>query len=91
MCIAPKEDKENEEGNVKKIRHKKIEKIQRQKNSARWNEIESETEEIRSKKKFKKTMGCTRRVLVQSPQDALKWDQTKADVRTPETNHSNIS
>ena len=27
MCIAPKEDKENEEGNVKKIRHKKIEKI----------------------------------------------------------------
>ena len=91
MCIAPKEDKENEEGNVKKIRHKKIEKIQRQKNSARWNEIESETEEIRSKKNFKKTMGCTRRVLVQSPQDALKWDQTKADVRTPETNHSNIS
>ena len=52
MRIAQKEDKENEEGNVKKIRHKKIEKIQRQKNRARWNEIESETEEIRSKKKF---------------------------------------
>ena len=52
MRIAQKEDKENEEGNVKKIRHKKIEKIQRQKNRARWNEIESETEEIRSKKKI---------------------------------------
>ena len=29
MCIARKEDKENEEGNVKKIRDKKIEKIQK--------------------------------------------------------------
>lgn len=62
MCIARKEDKENEEGNVKKIRHKKIEKIQRQKNRARWNEIE--TEEIRRKKNFLKAMGCTRRFLV---------------------------
>ena len=42
MCIARKEDKENEEGNVKKIRDKKIEKIQKL-NRARWNEIESET------------------------------------------------
>lgn len=53
MCIARKEDKENEEGNVKKIRDKKIEKIQKL-NRARWNEIESETEEIKSKKIKKK-------------------------------------
>lgn len=61
MYIARKEDKENEEGNVKKIRHKKIEKIQTQKNRARWNEIESETEEIRSKKKKKK--GLHKKIL----------------------------
>ena len=63
MRIAQKEDKENEEGNVKKIRHKKIEKIQRQKNRARWNEIESETEEIRSKKKFFLSNGLHKKSL----------------------------
>lgn len=50
MCIAEKEDKENKGVKKKKRRHKKIEKIQRQKNRARWNEIEGEKEEIRSKK-----------------------------------------
>ena len=63
MCIARKEDKENEEGNVKKIRDKKIEKIQKL-NRARWNEIESETDEIKTKKiKKKKNNGLHKKIL----------------------------